>query len=53
MWKEIRTEFNLESDTYFFSMQLANALPCSWKRSILGDKGNSSNLCVYNSQSPC
>ena len=30
-------------------MQLINVLPCSWKRKILQNRGNSINLCVYDS----
>ena len=28
-------------------MQLINTLPCTWKRNLLQNRGNPSNLCVY------
>ena len=46
-WNELRKEFSLANTDHFKYVQLCNAIPSSWKTSILIDSENTHRLVVY------
>ena len=46
-WEKIKTLYNLPNNMEFCWMQIVHALPKSWKKEILENKGNSNNLVIY------
>ena len=46
-WNELKEEFSLANTDHFKYMQLCNAIPNSWKTSLLKDSENTHGLVVY------
>ena len=46
-WNELKEEFSLANNDHFKYMQLCNAIPSSWKTSLLKDSGNTHGLVLY------
>ena len=46
-WNELKEEFSLAKTDHFKYMQLCNAIPSSWKTSLLKDSENTHGLVLY------
>ena len=46
-WNELKEKFSLANNDHFKYMQLWNAIPSSWKTSLLKDSGNTHGLVLY------
>ena len=46
-WNELKEEFSLANTDDFKYMQLCNAIPSSWKTSLLKDSENTHGLVLY------
>ena len=46
-WNELKEEFSLAKTDHFKYMQLCNAIPSSWKASLLKDSENTHGLVLY------
>ena len=46
-WNELKEEFSLANTDHFKYMQLCNAIPSSWKTSLLKDSENTHGLVLY------
>ena len=46
-WEDIKIEFHLKDTQKIYWLQIIDALPKSWKDTILKDKGNAKNLVIF------
>ena len=46
-WEDIKIEFHLTDAQNIYWLQIVDALPKSWKDTILKDKGNTKNLVIF------
>ena len=46
-WNELKEEFSIANTNYFKYMQFCNAIPSSWKTSLLKDSENTHGLVLY------
>ena len=46
-WNELKEQFCLTNTDHFKYMQLCNAIPSSWKTSLLKDSENTHGLALY------